>query len=185
MVEVIVKMCKISELADSLINRSIELQRTTGDPTHSVNFYKLCKLLYIGQGWMLKNHGVPLFREGQISARECGPYIEVLEPYFWQWGIDPITEQMGAIGPFPKSVEDTLDELMKELGQESWVVLSKATKSHEVVQKVYRAKHNDIISEEEIQAFFENHVGTLCDVIQRRNVQRRDKAKRYYRLAKI
>ena len=158
-------MCGISELADSLIAKAVKLAEERNDTRYYATFSKLHKLLYIAQGWMLSQHGIKMFRAGEISARACGPYIKVLDPYFWEFGEEPIQTLTREVLTFPQNVEDTLDAVLEALGQESWPTLSFATRRHEVVRRVYKPEHDEIISEDALKAYFEKFVPTLEGIV--------------------
>lgn len=67
-------MCKVADAAKHMINRSIELAQQERNQNYFVNFYKLHKLLYYAQGYMLVHNNTHLFEE-EIEAHSCGPFI--------------------------------------------------------------------------------------------------------------
>lgn len=67
-------MCKVIDAAMTLVNYSIDKRDETGNDSYYVDFYKLHKLLYYAQGYMLAKEGIQLFEE-DIEAHNCGPLI--------------------------------------------------------------------------------------------------------------
>lgn len=70
-------MCKVADVARVMVNHSIDYAYNKNDPRYYIDFYKLHKLLYYAQGYMLTHYKQYLFEE-DIEARECGPYIPAL-----------------------------------------------------------------------------------------------------------
>lgn len=67
-------MCKVADAAKHMINSSIELVQQHQNQNYYINFYKLHKLLYFAQGYMLGHYNSHLFEE-DIEAHSCGPFI--------------------------------------------------------------------------------------------------------------
>lgn len=94
-------MCKVADAAKVMINYSIEVAARNQDNQYLLNFYKLHKLLYLAQGYMLVHYNKQLFEE-DIEAHTCGPYIpelhrlpinfDVITEKFLDSEICPITE---------------------------------------------------------------------------------------------
>ena len=70
-------MCKVADAAKLMINHAIDLAKRTNDPRYYADFYKLHKLLYYAQGYMLTHYGKHLFEE-DVEAHNCGVLIPKL-----------------------------------------------------------------------------------------------------------
>lgn len=68
-------MCQASDIAMTMINKSIELARTEYNSSYYMDFVKLHKLMYLAQCYMLSQYDSLLF-EDRIVAHQCGPYVE-------------------------------------------------------------------------------------------------------------
>ena len=101
-------MCKVADVAMTMVNRSIELAQSTGDENYYMDFVKLHKLLYLGQCAMLSTYDQLLFEE-QISAHRCGPYVEGIHFVPGTQGFGKIIDYTRELEPY-RAVEDEITE---------------------------------------------------------------------------
>ena len=81
-------MCRAADVAMTMVNRSIELADKTKNTGYYMDLVKLHNLLYLAQCDMLVNYGRPMFVE-QITAHQCGPYVEGLLLPSWALSSPP------------------------------------------------------------------------------------------------
>ena len=138
------QVCKVADVAMTMVNRSIELAQSTGDENYYMDFVKLHKLLYLGQCAMLSTYDQLLFEE-QISAHRCGPYVEGIH-------FVPGTRGFGKITvPFRESEfvfpsywrQEIIDQVLKSFGTFSTEELIDYTRELEP----YRAVEDEITEE--------------------------------------
>lgn len=108
-------MCKVVDAAMTMVNHSIDVAKKTGDRRYLVNFYKLHKLLYYAQGYMLSRYGKGIFEE-EIEAHKCGPFINEL--LSMPCGYDDIETKFPDEDVFPLTQDriDAIDYAIKEYG---------------------------------------------------------------------
>lgn len=68
-------MCKVRDAAMHMVNASVDLAHL--DEQYYIDFYKLHKLMYYAQGYMITKYHRKLFVES-IEAHSCGPFIPAL-----------------------------------------------------------------------------------------------------------
>lgn len=92
-------MCKVADAAKVMVNHSIDMALKEDNSNYYTDFYKLHKLLYYAQGYMLAHYKIHLFEE-PIEAHSCGPFIPALLKLPIS-GYGAITEKFKAEEMFP------------------------------------------------------------------------------------
>jgi uncharacterized phage-associated protein len=131
-------MCKVADAAMTMVNRSIDLEGQYNNPNYYTDFYKLHKLLYYAQGYMLSHYHLHLFEE-PILAHNCGPFInELLDlPLSYEAITTRFPEDQ--IFPLTPNRVDAIDYALKHYGTKSRDELVNLSKS-DFLYKKYHAQ---------------------------------------------
>jgi len=138
----------------TMVNRSIELARDTGNDSYYMDLVKLHNLLYIAQCYMLSLTGRPMFVE-QITAHQCGPYVEGLHFIARKRGFDKIHyafSEQDFVLPSRRR-QDVINEVLNEFGTWSTaevVQYTKETPPYSMVEDEITDNYKPIISTESI-----------------------------------
>ncbi len=137
-------MCRAIDVANTLINLSIERVEETNDERYYVDFYKINKLLYIAQIRTIEQYKKLLFTE-DIYARASGPCINELEPLFYKYRTEPIKEKVTDPVSIGQLREEILSEIIIDYGRFTRQDLGDATKATKPYHTVYEEKANSLI----------------------------------------
>lgn len=127
-------MCKVADAAMTMVNQSIDLVNQTGDSRYYTDFYKLHKLLYYAQGYMLVHYKKRLFDE-DICAHKCGPFIKELLDLDISY--DTIQQRFCAEDVYPLTSDrmDAIAHTLRRFGTMSKDELVNRTKREWLYQK--------------------------------------------------
>lgn len=147
-------MCRAADVAMTMVNRSIELADKTKNASYYMDLVKLHNLLYLAQCYMLDNYGRPMFVE-QITAHQCGPYVEGLHFVARKRGfgkIDYPFSELDFVLPSYRRLEG-IDAVLEEFGTWSTAELveyTKETPPYAVVADSITDEYKPIISQQSI-----------------------------------
>lgn len=145
-------MCRAADTAMAMVNKSIEMAVMWTNDNYYMNFVKLHKLMYLAQCSMLSEYGRPLFREN-ISAHECGPYVEGLHFIPRKRGFGLIQKKFSEadfITPSYRRME-VIETVLEEFGARSTAELiqhTKGTVPYAYVADMITESYKPIISQE-------------------------------------
>ncbi len=143
-------MCRAADAAMTMVNRSIELARETGNDSYYMDLVKLHNLLYIAQCEMLSLAGRPMFVE-QITAHQCGPYVEGLHFVARKRGFDRIQypfSERDFVRPSRRR-QEVIDAVLSEFGTWSTadlVQFTKETPPYSMVEDEITDNYKPVIS---------------------------------------
>ncbi|MCL2843264.1 MAG: Panacea domain-containing protein [Oscillospiraceae bacterium] len=155
-----IDLCKVSEVADYMIAKAAKLNEENPVAGYELDFYKLHKLLFFAQGWMLEKYDHPLFCDGTILRSENGPYFHALvRDYYSKWKDQSITEPVEEPVPFPSFITEVLDEVVTMLGNMSRDKLSSYTKELLEQFSKYDSENRErnIIRENDTRNYFQSN----------------------------
>lgn len=121
-------MCKVKDAAMLMVNHAIDKAAICEDSRYYTDFYKLHKLLYYAQGYMLTKYHHHLFEE-EIYAHHCGPIIPALLSLSIGYG--PIKNKFpeSEICPLTDRAVESIDTTLRLWGARSKDELVHLTKS--------------------------------------------------------
>ncbi len=168
-------MCLAVTAAEYLINKTINNGEKT--ETSPLNYYKLHKLLYFAQGYMLAHHNKKLFQE-EIIVNSCGVFISSfsiengvvqqtggLDPIYMRYKENEIRKP--TTNPYldllSKDREKVLDRALKDYGDKTEDELTIETREHSIYKNSYKTNKKDnstasIIGVEDIRKFFKENL---------------------------
>ena len=142
-------MCLASDVAMTMVNRSIEMAKTRSNNQYYLDSVKLHKLLFLGQYYMLKHYGRPLFEE-EITAHYCGPYVNGIQVIPGTKGFaqikDPFSEREFV---YPSVIRmNIIDRILEKYGQcsaEAIIEIAKETKPYKAVESLITQTYKPVI----------------------------------------
>ena len=145
-------MCRAADVAMTMVNRSIALAHKTGNAGYYMDLVKLHKLLYLAQCYMLVNYGRPMFVE-QITAHQCGPYVEGIHFVARKRGFDKITYPFSELDFVPPSYRrlEEIDAVLEGFGTWSTAELvqyTKETPAYSAVADAITDEYKPLISQQ-------------------------------------
>lgn len=142
-------MSKALNVAQNLVNLSIERAEETSDNSYLITFYKMHKLLYYAQGLSLIKNGRVLFDE-DIHAYHCGPFIEELSDFLLTNVDNPAKEKFAT----PKLSDEDMETLEKTIsfrGRLDGRTLGIETKKRDAWKNAIAREDKAVISVQDIQ----------------------------------
>lgn len=142
-------MCKVADAAMTMVNHSIDLARQTGDELFYIDFYKLHKLLYYAQGYMLTHDNKQLFEE-DVEAHACGPFIpELLSlPISYSAILDKFPDEK--VCPLTIDRLRAIDHTLRVYGKKTKDELVNQSKNDYIYRKFAGSFERKIIPKEEM-----------------------------------
>ena len=152
-------MCKVRDVALSMLKKSIDVATTKNDRRYLMDYVKLHKMLYLGQCMLLGKYDLRLFEE-PINAHNCGPYIEdALNFIFNNYGTELIERleyddgQRPVVLDLPYLRNEIVDFLIEKYGHFStadMVAFTKRTDAYMCYKGSY--DQHPVISQDEMKA---------------------------------
>ncbi len=150
-------MSKALNVAQNLVNLSIERAEETSDNSYLITFYKMHKLLYYAQGLSLIENGRVLFDE-DIHAYRCGPFIEELSDFLLTNIDNPVTKKFET-AILSKDDMSILEKVILFRGQLDGRALGIETKNRDAWKKTIKKGDKTVILVQDIK----NDVSTLFE----------------------
>lgn len=152
-------MCKVADAAKIMVNLAIDQVTKTGNENYYADFYKLHKLLFYSQWYMLSKNHIQLF-DDEIEAHTCGPFIpKLLELDMGGYG--PIQTKYDESEYFPITIDriQAMEFIITEFGKKTKDELVSASKKSKLYTDFYSKEKNRIIPKadmEETEFIFPN-----------------------------
>lgn len=150
-------MCRAIDVAEVMIEESINLREKYNDDRYYLDFYKLNKLMYIAQGVALSKKSRTIFVD-DIFAYKCGPYIKELEYVFFDWGFNPISKKYNVEIVLPPDIREILVKVLEDFGMHDRHILGLLAKSQKPWKDYFESDENaQIIPVPAIEEHFSNN----------------------------
>lgn len=142
-------MSKALNVAQNLVNLSIEKAKESYDDSYLITFYKMHKLLYYAQGLSLMRNGRTLFDE-DIRAYHCGPFIEELSDFLLTNIDNPVTKKFET-AILPNDDMSILKEVISFRGKKGGRELGIETKNRNAWKQAMGKGEKTVISVQDIK----------------------------------
>lgn len=138
------------DIANEIINQSIEYSIQTNDKSYYTDFYSVNKLIYYAQAKELKKYNDTIIDE-PIIADVTGPFIKGTLPIFGKYNHDKITEKQEVELMVPSLMREIIRETIEEYGMLSAQEIGILSKNDSAWIEAYAHSNNPEITSEMIK----------------------------------
>lgn len=138
------------DIANEIINQSIEYSIQTKDKSYYTDFYSVNKLIYYAQAKRLKKYNGTIIDE-PIIVDITGPFIKWTLPIFGKYNHDKITEKQEVELMAPSLIREIIRETIEEYGMLSTQEIGILSKNDPAWIEAYANSNNPEITSEMIK----------------------------------